>query len=60
MLQHLRLGLDGKQEVIFPGPDIEHPRIVLCELELPAAKRLVEELGRLPHAALRGHGCPVV
>ena len=46
--------MDAKQEVIVPGDDIEHTRILFCELELPAAKRLVEELGRLPRFVVMG------
>ena len=52
LLEHL--SLDGKLEVILPGPAIEHTRILFCELELPTSKRLVEELGRLPRFAVMG------
>ena len=43
-----------RNEVVVPGPDIEHTRVLFGELDKSAAAELVEQFGRAPRFAVLG------
>ena len=46
------LGTEPQDEVVVPGPDVQHTRILFKELDLSRAKSLVTQLGRRPRFAI--------
>ena len=48
------LKTEVRNEVVVPGPDIEHTRVLFREFDKSAAAELVEQFGRLPRFAVMG------
>ena len=46
------LDTEPRNEVVVPGPDVQHTRILFKELDLAQAKSLVTQLGRKPRFAI--------
>ena len=46
------LGTEPRNEVVVPGPDVQHTRILFKELDLTRANSLVTEFGRRPRFAV--------
>ena len=45
-------GTEPRNEVVVPGPDVQHTHILFKELHLTRAKSLVTQLGRRPRVAI--------